>query len=342
MEHLQELLFRLCSAPGMSGAEEAAVKAAEQELKQYGAISYDPLGNLVCQMGDSGAKRRILLDAHIDQIGLVVAGITERGFLRLAACGGVDRRALPGTTVTVFGRELLRGVVCCLPPHLVEGSEEKVEPVDKMYVDVGLSREEAERLVTPGDRILWEITPRTLLNGRFTAAGLDNRAGVCTMIRCAELLAKEELSCSVTILLSTREEIGGQGAKTGAFAHDPTEAITVDVSFAGQPGVPEQKSGKMSAGPMIGIAPTLDQEMTDELVRLAKEHEIPFQYEVMGGTTGTNADSIGTARSGVRCALASVPLRYMHTPVEVIDIVDIENTAKLLAAYIREGKVWQM
>lgn len=342
MNHLQELLSCLCSAPGMSGAEGAAVKAAEQELKQYGTISYDPLGNLVCAMGDPTAKRRILLDAHIDQIGLLVAGITEKGFLRLAACGGVDRRALPGTTVTVFGREVLRGVVCCLPPHLVEGSEEKVEPVDKMFVDVGLTKEEAEKMIAPGDRILWEAEPRALLNNRFTAAGLDNRAGVCTLIRCAELLANEKLDCLVTILLSTREEVGGQGAKTGAFAHEPTESVAVDVSFAGQPGVPEQKSGKLCAGPMIGISPTLDQEMSDELVRLAKEKQIPFQYEVMGGKTGTNADSIGTARSGVRCALASVPLRYMHTPVEVIDTEDIENTAKLLAAYVKEGKSWQM
>lgn len=340
MEHLQELLFRLCSAPGISGAEDGAVAAAERELAPYGVISRDMLGNLICTIGDPASERRILLDAHIDQIGLLVAGIDKRGFLRLAPCGGVDRRALPGTTVTVFGRETLRGVVCCLPPHLVEGGEEKVVPIEKMYVDVGLTKREAEELIVPGDRILWNAQPRALLGGRFTAAGLDNRAGVCTLIRCAELLTKPD--CCVVIQLSTREEVGGQGAKTGAYAHEPTEAITVDVSFAGQPGVPQQKSGKLSAGPMIGISPTLDKPMTDDFVRLAKEKDIPFQYEVMGGSTGTNADSIGTARSGVRCGLISVPLRYMHTPVEVIDPVDIENTARLIAAYIGEGKAWQI
>ncbi|WP_101698480.1 M42 family metallopeptidase [Clostridium minihomine] len=342
MEQLQELLHRLCSAPGVSGAEQAAVKAAEQELKQYGTISYDPLGNLVCHMGNPEAQRRILLDAHIDQIGMIVTSIDEKGFLRIAPCGGVDRRALPGTPVTVYGKEQLRGVVCCLPPHLVEGGEDKVLPVNQMAVDIGLSKEEAEKLVALGDRILWEAQPRPLLGERFTASGLDNRAGVCTLIRCAQLLEKESLDCSLTILLSSREEVGGQGAQTGAFAHNPEEAIIVDVSFASQPGVSEQKSGKLAAGPMIGIAPTLDRNITDELIRLAREKQIPFQYEVMGGKTGTNADSIGTARAGVRCGLASVPLRYMHTPVEVIDAVDIENTAKLIAAYIKEGKTWQM
>lgn len=341
MEQLKELLFRLCAAPGISGAEEQAVQAAEQELKQYGTISYDTLGNLVCHIGNPDSSRRILLDAHIDQIGMLVTSVDEKGFLRISPCGGVDRRALPGTSVTVFGKESLRGVVCCMPPHLSDGGEDKVVPVDKMSVDVGLSKEEAEQLVSPGDKILWDAVPRSLLGNCVTASGLDNRAGVCVLIRCVQLLSEQPLDCSLTILLSTREEVGGQGAQTGAFAHDPQEAIVVDVSFAGQPGVPEQKSGKMQGGAMIGVAPTLDQSITNTLVRLAKEKDIPFQYEVMGGKTGTNSDSIGSVRSGIRCGMLSIPLRYMHTPVEVVDMEDVENTARLLAAYVREGQAWQ-
>lgn len=342
MEQLKELLLRLCAAPGLSGAEAQAVQAAEQELKKYGTISYDPLGNLVCHMGDPKAKRRILLDAHIDQIGMLVTSIDEKGFLRISPCGGVDRRALPGTPVTVFGKEALRGVVCCMPPHLSDGGEDKVVPVDKMAVDIGLSKEEAEQLVAPGDSILWQAEPRALLGNRVTASGLDNRTGVCVLLRCAQLLAEQPLTACVTVLLSTREEVGGQGAQTGAFAHEPQEAIIVDVSFAGQPGVPEQKSGKLQGGPMVGIAPTLDQRISKDLIRLAKEKNIPYQCEVMGGKTGTNSDSIGAVRSGVRCGMLSIPLRYMHTPVEVVDMEDVENTAQLLAAYVREGQAWQM
>lgn len=339
MEELKRLLFRLCSAPGTSGAEESAAETAVRELEKYGTTRVEgAMSNVVCTMGNPDARRRILLDAHLDQIGLVVTGVDERGFVRVAPCGGVDRRVLPGSPMTVCGRETLRGVVSCMPPHLLEGGEDKVVPVEKMAVDLGLPRDRVMELVAPGDRVLWQVQPRALLGSRVTAAGLDDRAGVCVLIRCAELLIREKLDCRLSILLSSREEVGGQGAVTGAFAQEPDEALVVDVSFGTQPGVAEQKSGRLSGGPMIGVAPSLNHAMTQELARLARKQEIPFQYEVMGGKTGTNADSIGISRAGVRCALASVPLRNMHTPAEVVDLTDLENTARLLAEYVKEAR----
>ena len=156
------------------------------------------------------------------------------------------------------------------------------------------------------------------------------------MIRCAQLLQETTLSCRVTVLLSTREEVGSQGAETAAFREEPDMAIAVDVSFADQPGVPSHKCGKLSEGPMIGVSPVLDKNITETLKRLAKENEIPFQLEVMGGTTGTNADEINVTRGGVPCGLVSIPQRNMHTPAEICDHKDIENVARLLAAFIRE------
>lgn len=299
-------------------------------------VKIDTLGSVVASFGNPEAKRHILLDAHLDQIGMLVTSVDENGFLKVARDGGMDRRVLPGSRVVVYGKETLNGIVCCLPPHLTDGGEDHVPDITEMAVDVGLTKEEANELVQPGDVVLLPGEPRRLLGSRVTGAALDDRAGCAALIRCAQLLQETTLSCRVTVLLSTREEVGSQGAETAAFREEPDMAIAVDVSFADQPGVPAHKCGKLSEGPMIGVSPVLDKNITETLKRLAKENEIPFQLEVMGGTTGTNADEINVTRGGVPCGLVSIPQRNMHTPAEICDLKDIENVARLLAAFIRE------
>lgn len=335
MEGLRRLIFRLCGAPGVSGEEAPVLRAAREELEKYASVRADALGNLTAEMGKKDAEEHVLLDAHLDQIGLIVTRIDDAGFLRVDRCGGVDRRVLPGSPVAVLGRETLRGIVCCTPPHLAGEDKEKVPPVEKMAVDVGLSRDEAERLVSPGDRILFYSEPKNLLGTKVSAAGLDDRAGVASLIRCAQILSGEDLNCRLTVLCSTREEVGGQGAVTGAYSSAPTQAVAVDVSFALQPETPEEKCGKLGGGPMIGVAPILDRTMGEKLFAIASGRNMPHKADVMGGETGTNGDGIAVSRSGVRTALVSIPLRYMHTPAEVIDLRDVENTAQLLAEYIR-------
>ncbi len=335
MNELKELIFRLCAAPGTPGDESTAAQVAVQELSQYGEAHIDKMGNVVAKLGRPGAKTHIMLDAHMDQIGLIVTEITENGFLRVDRCGGVDRRVLPGSPVTIYGREVLTGIVCCTPPHLSDGSEDKVEPIDKMAVDAGLSKEEAEKLIQPGDRIILNSTPKALVGSRVTAAALDDRAGVASLIRCVQLLADTELNCELTVLCSGREEVGGQGAVTGTYSVNPTQAIAVDVSFAEQPDVPAEKCGKLGGGPMIGIAPPLNRAMGDKLIALAKKNNMPYKLDIMGGSTGTNCDEIAATRTGVPTALISIPLRYMHIQVEVIDLEDVENTARLMAEYIK-------
>ena len=336
MEELERLVFRLCSAPGAPGAEASAAKAAAAELKDLSETNIDRMGNLTAEFGSREAEEHVLLDAHIDQIGLIVTGIDENGFLHVDRCGGADARVLPGGAVVVLGEETLSGVVCCTPPHLNEGGEDKVDPVDKLAVDVGLPRKKAEKLVQPGDRILFWNEPKRLAGTRIAAAGLDDRAGAAALVRCAQLLKGEELRCRVTLLLSVQEEVGGQGAVTGAFSAQPTKAVAVDVSFADQPGLPPEKCGTLGGGPMIGVAPVLNRGITEALIRLAEEKDMPWKRDVMGGATGTNSDGIARTGCGVPTGLISIPLRYMHTPAEVVDLRDIENTAQLLAAYLRE------
>lgn len=336
MEELEQLLFRLCAAPGTPGGESPAAEAAAAELKNSAKVQRDRMGNLTAQFGDPDAKEHVLLDAHLDQIGLIVTEIDENGFLKVGRCGGADARVLPGGAVMVCGRETLCGVVCCTLPHLQEGGEDRVPPVDKMAVDIGLSRKKAEKLVSPGDRVLFRTEPKRLLGSRVSAAGLDDRAGVASLIRCAQILSGEKLRCRVTVQLSAQEEVGGAGAKTGTFSAGPTQAIAVDVSFALQPGVDAANRGRLGGGPMIGIAPVLDREITDRLIRLADKKGMPWTREVMGGSTGTNGDEIAVTGRGVPTGLVSIPLRNMHTPAEVADLNDVENTAQLLAAYLRE------
>lgn len=195
-------------------------------------------------------------------------------------------------------------------------------------------------MIKPGDFVGFESKMQELLNENVTAPGLDNNAGVAALICCAQLLSEniENLKSKVSFLFSTGEEITGVGAKTAAFSISPDEAISVDTSFSDQKNVSEDKFGKLSCGPMIGISPVLSKSISNTLIEIAKKEKIPYQFEVMSGKTSTNADDIAISKTGVKTALLSIPLRYMHTPVEVINVYDIENTAKLLSSYILKGE----
>ena len=333
--NIQELIFNLCTARGVSGDENAAASVAEQFLAAFAETSVDCNGNVIAVCGNPSAEKTILLDAHLDQIGLIVTDINENGFVKVAACGGIDVRTLQNEVFET--KDGARGTVCCLPPHLSDGSESKAEPMSKVWLDFGMSREEVQEHLETGDTLTFSEKPAMLLNGRITSPALDNRSSVAAMIAAGELV-KDAQDYKVVILLSVQEETYGTGAATGAFAQEPDEAIVVDVSFASQPDVSGQYAGiELGKGPMIGIAPILNRDITDTLAGLAQSLDIPFQYEPLPGSTGTNADKIAVSKSGVKTALISIPERYMHTQSEVIDPADVENTARLIAAYILRG-----
>lgn len=333
--NIQELIFNLCTARGVSGDENAAASVAERYLAAFAETSVDCNGNVIAVCGNPSAEKTILLDAHLDQIGLIVTDINENGFVKVAACGGIDVRTLQNEVFET--KDGARGTVCCLPPHLSDGSESKAEPMSKVWLDFGMSREEVQEHLETGDTLTFSEKPAMLLNGRITSPALDNRSSVAAMIAAGELV-KDAQDYKVVILLSVQEETYGTGAATGAFSQEPDEAIVVDVSFASQPDVSGQYAGiELGKGPMIGIAPILNREMTDTLAGLAQSLDIPFQYEPLPGSTGTNADKITVSGCGVTTALISIPERYMHTQSEVIDPADVENTARLIAAYILRG-----
>lgn len=330
---LKKLCFDLASEVGTSGDEGKAALFAKAELEKYMNAEIDCLGNVVGTTGEG--KLHILLDAHIDQIGLVVRGIDDKGFLLVDRVGGPDERILIGSEVTVHGSEPLFGVICSTPPHLLSAEDKKAGvDVKKMAVDIGFSKEQAEKLVEVGDRITLRSNQCELLGKSIVSGAFDDRCSVAVILRALEMVQGKIENLKLTVLFSVQEETGGSGARTGSFASMPDYALAVDVGFGNDPYTDKASTISLGKGPSIGISPTLDREFTNELRAICKEKEIPYQHDVMGGRTGTNADSINNTGMGVKTALLSVPLRYMHTAIEVINTDDIENTAKLIAEYL--------
>lgn len=337
---LKDKLFELSNVVGVAGDEFSAASIACNMLKEFARDAHiDSFGNVIGNIGERCEdKPHILLDAHIDQIGMIVTNITDDGFLKVSGCGGIDRRLLLAQQVTVYGKEAIKGVITSTPPHLEEDNK-KVPKVENIYIDIGMSKESAEKIVSLGDRVIIDSDCCELLNGRVTSKAIDDRSGVLAILYALEKVKGKELPYSVTALFSAQEETGERGAKTAAFKINPDLAIAVDVSFALTADESEYKCGKMSEGVMIGVAPSLSKEMSNAMIALAKEKNIPYQIEVMGGTTGTNADVIGVTRNGVKTVTLSLPLKYMHTPVEVIDLKDIETTGNLIAEFLLNGGV---
>lgn len=335
---MKALLKSLCDMPSIGHLIGAANVAADALRPYCDSVCVDDCGNVTARRDGSGDET-ILLNAHIDQIGMIVTHIAPNGFLRVAPSGGVDMRVLPASAVTIHGKKTITGVFCSVPPHLAKDSEKTFQGLDELWIDTGLSDVETNKLISVGDYVTYYSPLCDLLGDKVCGASLDDRVGCAAVIRAMELLKDKELPCNVAVLLSTAEELGSRGAKIGSFEIEPTQALITDVSFAKAHGVPSNITCKIGGGAMIGAAPALSQNISDKLIKLAKENNIPYQLEGMGGNTGTDADAISISRSGVACGLLSIPQRNMHTPVEVCSIADIESVARLMAEYCLSGGV---
>lgn len=332
---LEKSIMSLADARGVSGDETNAAELALSMLKGYTDDCFVKNGNVIGRLGCKGSKLHILIDAHIDQIGFTVTHITDDGFLKIAGCGGIDRRLLLAQPVTVLAKEPLEGVICAIPPHL-ETDESKVPEMEDICVDVGLTKARAEELISLGDKIVFASRCVKLQGDRITGAALDDRCGVAAILRALELVKDKALHSEITVMFSAQEEVGERGAKIGAFDIEPDIAIAVDVSFALTADDSEVKCGKLGGGCMIGYSPVLDRGLSQTFKEIAEKRGLTYQIEVMSGTTGTNADRFSVNKGGARAVTLSIPLKYMHTPVEVISLSDVENTAQLIAAYITE------
>lgn len=342
MRYVEKICRELCLSVGVSGYENMnSSQVAAEALKEFtDDIQIDFMGNVIGYLNRERTDLPLLLlDAHIDEIGMIVTHIEDDGFVRVSNCGGMDRRLLSAQEVTIYGKEPVFGVFGSKPPHLATADERnKIPQITEMYIDIGMSKEEAEKLIAPGDRVITNSAYRKLLNDRIAVKSLDDRCGVVCILEALRLLKEEkaELPCRVAVLFSSQEEINYAGCSAAAYRINPDIAIAIDVSFALTSDAPKERCGLMGKGPQIGISPALNKSLSDKLIAIAKEKEIPYQLEVMGAHTGTNADVLSNMRGGVVTGVVSIPLRYMHTPIEEIQLSDLEQVGKLLAEYTKQ------
>lgn len=330
--NIKETLFELSETAGASGNENNISEKALEMLKKYCPDAVIKNGNVIGHFGTKNDRPTLVLDAHIDQIGMIVTYITEDGFIKVGNLGGIDRRLLPAQPVIVHGKKDVKGVICSVPPHLSDGSE--VPSFNDVAIDTGFTKSELEKIVSLGDVVTFDVKCRQLLNNRVTGGAFDDRSGMTAILYALDLLRNKPLNYNVTVIFSAQEELGERGAKIGAFEINADIALAVDVSFAYAVGEDEMKCGKLGKGAMIGISPSLSRRISDSLINTAKSNNIPYQIEVMNGLTSTNADQYSVSRTGAESCTISIPLRNMHTPVEVIDLKDIELTGELISQFI--------
>ena len=332
---MKEILKKLCIDKGVSGSETEMLDVIKELVGEFAEVSADGMGDILVTMGDKNAKKHIMLDAHVDRIGLVVTYINENGFIKAEPVGGIDLRTLQSSAVKVLGKENILGVICTMPPHLSKNDDELSK--DKIWIDTGLSADEVKKLVSLGDKIIVCSEFRELLNNQVAVSALDNRAGCAVLVKCAELLKDKNLPCRLSLVFSVQEETSELGAGISAYSLEPDEAVVVDVGFAKQDGVPDEKSGKIGCGAIISISPVLSKKVTDKIKDIAKRLDMECDYEVCGGATGTNADKISSSRGGIMTGCISIPEKNMHTQVEVVSLDDMEKIAELLSIYVQEG-----
>lgn len=326
-----KLLERLCTAQGISGDEGAVREMILEEITPYAeSVTVTPLGNIIAEKkGAQRAKTRLLLNAHMDEVGMIVTGITKEGLLRFTPVGGIDRRILPGKSVMVAGS--IPGVIGAKPIHLLEGDErEKAPSLDSLTIDIGaLSQEEAEKLVSPGDSVTF-VSLFDTAHGMIRSRAIDDRAGCAILID----LMKKELPYDCTFVFAVQEEVGLRGSKTAAFAAKPKAAIVVESTTAADiAGVdPDKQVCRVGKGPVLSFmdrATIYDRPYFQLAQKLAKENEIPCQVkEAVAG--GNDAGAIHVSRSGVRTAAISLACRYLHAPVGMISQEDFHHAEALV------------
>jgi endoglucanase len=300
-------------------------------------LTQDRLGSLIGikrATHPTDSLRKIMLAAHMDEIGLMVADILD-GFLLIHRISGVDNRIMPAQPVIVHGARPLPGVVATMPPHLLSNGQRARYPgMDELLIDVGLPEAEVRKLVKIGDLITPDAPMIELMGSKVAGKAMDDRACVAAVTLCLDELSRMQHAWDVYAVATVQEETGLYGAETAAYQIAPDIAIALDVTFAPQPGVDSVDTSEMGAGPALATGPNFHPKLVEKIRETAKRHEIKVQDDFIPGRSGTDAWAIQVARSGVPSALLSIPVRNMHSPVETLDMRDIERTGRLLAHFI--------
>ncbi len=337
------LLRELLLARGPSGYETAPAGVWRDAASAFAKVSTDvvgtPLALIAPRHGYENSPRRLLIMGHIDEIGLIVTHIDDDGYLWFREVGGWDAQILVGQRVVLdTSAGPVAGVVGKKPIHLLRDEERKKVPeIRDLHIDIGAhGGEQARELVRVGDVAVIDAQPVELPNGRLTARALDNRLGSFVALEAARLVAEAGgAQWEVASVAAAQEEITFGGSRTSAFALEPDAAIVVDVTHATDaPGIDVKEAGKheLGSGPVITRGATLNNGVFELLYNAGEAHKIPFTVEASGRATGTDADAVHISRGGVPTGLVSIPIRYMHSPVELVALEDVDASAHLIAA----------
>jgi putative aminopeptidase FrvX len=343
MSTTPELLDKLLRAPSPSGHESGAAKVWRDGCAAFAQdVRGDHVGSSVARVPGTGGGPTLAVIGHIDEIGVHVTHIDDQGYLRFGEVGGWDPIQLVGQRVRLATRGGdVFGVIGRKPIHLIKSDERDRAPKTKdLHIDVGATdADDARGMVRIGDVGVIDVEPLPLPNGRLVSRSMDNRIGCFVAAEAARLVAADGgAPGDVLALAVAQEETTFAGARTSAFGLEPDLAIVVDVTHAtDQPGVElgPVTTHKLGSGPVIARGTSLHPAVTDLLYETAEQEDIPFSVESLGRSTGTDADAVHATRAGIPTGLVSVALRYMHSSVELVALSDIENAAKLIAAFAK-------
>jgi putative aminopeptidase FrvX len=336
---ISETLRRLLTAPGPSGYETPASEVWREAAGAFAEVTTNTMGSTIARVKGTAGGPTLAVMGHIDEIGVMIRHIDDKGYLRIAGVGGWDATILAGQRVDVLARDgRLPGVVGKKPIHLMDSDERgKAPELKDLYVDIGAAgEEEARKLVREGDVAVIAAEPIELSNGRLISRALDNRLGCYIALRAAELVAEAGgAPGDVCAVAAVQEETDLAGARAVAYELQPAAAIVVDVTFASdQPGVDADRVGKheLGSGPAIGRGAMLHPKLFELLAETAEAESMAYTIEAYARFTGTDADEVHLTRAGVPTMTVGVPTRYLHSPIELVQLSDVEDAARLIAA----------
>jgi putative aminopeptidase FrvX len=339
MSETPSLLDTLLRAAAPSGYETPAA-TVWRGAAGFAEVTSDALGSTVARVDGAEGGPVLAIVGHIDEIGLVVTHIDDEGFLWFTTIGGWDPQILVGQRVVVIGRDgEVAGVLGKKPIHLLKDEQrKKPAKIEEMHIDLGAAdREEAERMVRVGDPVVIDAEPLPLPNGRLASRSLDNRLGSYVALETARRISEDGgIAATVAAVAAVQEEITLGGSQTTAFSLDPDLAIVVDVTHATDaPGIDKKEHGDhaLGSGPVVGRGATLSPRVSALLIEAAESEGIEHTLEASGRFTGTDADAVQIARAGIPTGLVSIPLRYMHSTVEMVQLSDVEAVVRLLVAF---------
>ena len=328
-----EYLSNLC---GVSGYEmHAAEQVAELFAPYCDAVHTDALGSVIAvkrsRRPDAG---RVMIEAHMDEIGMMVTDIDDNGFLSFTNIGGIDVRILPASEVVVHGTQDIFGVIGAKSPHILSAEERtKTLPMEQLYIDTGYTKADIERLVRVGDTVTFQNRTLRLKNDCISTKSQDDRTSVAILVEILRELRNTDLPFDLYAVAAVQEEVGLRGSGCAAYQIDPDFAIAIDVCHATTPDA-TKNTFSAGGGTVISRGPNIHPGLFSAICKALDTHNIAYAVDVDGGDTGTDAWAIQVARCGIPTALFSLPLRYMHTPIETVALCDVKTTAHGIAVFL--------